>query len=93
LRLVAKHADIWHGFGDPDVALRKVTILDRHCADVGRDPAEIERSVGVRDVPDELGPQLLDVGITLFTVGVGGPDYDLSLLRSWIDWRDKVNAA
>ncbi|HEX2704179.1 MAG TPA: LLM class F420-dependent oxidoreductase, partial [Candidatus Lustribacter sp.] len=39
LRLVAKHADIWHGFGDPAVVERKVRILDEHCAAVGRDPA------------------------------------------------------
>src|SRR3954471_17844016 len=28
LRLVAEHADIWHGFGDPDVVERKVAVLD-----------------------------------------------------------------
>ncbi|MDV6012661.1 LLM class F420-dependent oxidoreductase [Haloechinothrix sp. LS1_15] len=91
LRLVAKHADIWHGFGDPDTVARKVRVLDGHCADLARDPAEIERSVGVGDVPDELGPQLLELGVTQFTVGVGGPDYDLELLRKWIAWRDKQN--
>ncbi|MQA62530.1 MAG: LLM class F420-dependent oxidoreductase [Actinophytocola sp.] len=91
LKMVAKHADIWHGFGDPEIVERKVKILDGHCADAGRDPAEIERSVGVRGAPDTLGPQLLDLGVSLFTVGVGGPDYDLSVLRDWIDWRDKQN--
>ena len=90
LRLVAKHADIWHGFGDPEVVGRKVKILDQHCADVGRDPSEIERSCGVQGEPDELGPKLLDLGVSLFTVGVGGPDYDLSKLKSWIAWRDKT---
>ncbi|MFC4004655.1 LLM class F420-dependent oxidoreductase [Prauserella oleivorans] len=91
LRLVAKHADIWHGFGDVEVASRKLKILDQHCADVGRDPAEIERSVGVQGDPAESGPKLLDLGITTFTVGVGGPDYDLSQLRKWIAWRDAQN--
>lgn len=91
LRLVARHADIWHGFGDVDVAERKVRILDRHCADVGRDPAEIERSLGVQGDPEDLGPKLRDLGITMFTIGVGGPDYDLSQLRAWIAWRDKHN--
>ena len=89
LRLVAKHANIWHGFGDPEIVERKVKILDQHCADIGRDPAEIERSVGVQEAPDELGPKLLEHGVSLFTVGTGGPDFDLSLLRSWIEWRDK----
>ncbi|MEU3272907.1 LLM class F420-dependent oxidoreductase [Saccharomonospora sp. NPDC006951] len=88
LRLVAKHADIWHGFGDVEVASRKMRILDQHCADVGRDPAEIERSVGVRGNPEDSGPDLLKAGVTMFTVAEGGPDYDLSTLRKWIAWRD-----
>ncbi|EIF00037.1 LLM class F420-dependent oxidoreductase [Saccharomonospora glauca] len=91
LRLVARHADIWHGFGDVDVAARKIEILDRHCADVGRDPAEIERSVGVSGSPAETGDQLAELGITLFTVGVSGPDYDLGPLREWLAWRDRRN--
>ncbi|HEY3469591.1 MAG TPA: LLM class F420-dependent oxidoreductase [Amycolatopsis sp.] len=92
LRLVAKHGDIWHGFGDPEVVERKVKILDQHCADVGRDPGEIERSCGVRGEPDELGSKLLDLGVTTFTVGVGGPDYDLGDLEKWIAWREKTNS-
>lgn len=91
LKFAARHADIWHGFGDPDTVAHKVSVLDGHCADLGRDPAEIERSVGVNGDPAELGPQLLELGVTQFTVGVGGPDYDLSALRDWIDWRDKQN--
>jgi probable F420-dependent oxidoreductase len=92
LKLVAKHADIWHGFGDPEVVERKVKILDQHCADVGRDPAEIERSIAVGEGrPEELGPKLRDLGVTLFTVAAGGPEYDLSLVRDWIEWRDKQN--
>jgi len=91
LKLVAKHADIWHGFGDPEVVERKVKILDQHCADIGRDPAEIERSCGVQGTPEELGPKLRGLGVSLFTVGTGGPDYDLSSLREWIQWRDKEN--
>jgi probable F420-dependent oxidoreductase len=91
LKLVAKHGDIWHGFGDPEVVGRKVKILDQHCADVGRDPAEIERSCGVQGEPDELGPQLLELGVTTFTVGADGPDFDLGELAKWVAWRDKTN--
>jgi hypothetical protein len=92
LRLVAKHADIWHSFGDPETLERKVAILRQHCADVDRDPTEIEISVGVNGGPDELGPKLREHGASLFTVGVGGPDYDLSELRNWIAWRDTQNS-
>ncbi|GAA5114536.1 LLM class F420-dependent oxidoreductase [Haloechinothrix salitolerans] len=91
LRMVAKHADIWHSFGDPEVVARKVSVLDQHCADIGRDPAEIERSIGVGGDPEDVGPAMLGLGVTLFTVGASGPDYDLSRLRSWIAWRDKMN--
>ncbi|EHK89134.1 flavin-dependent oxidoreductase, F420-dependent methylene-tetrahydromethanopterin reductase [Saccharomonospora azurea SZMC 14600] len=91
LRLVAQHADIWHGFGDVEIAARKVEVLDRHCADVGRDPAEIERSVGVSGSPKDSGDQLAELGITMFTVSASGPDYDLGRLREWLAWRDSRN--
>ncbi|AGL17065.1 LLM class F420-dependent oxidoreductase [Actinoplanes sp. N902-109] len=91
LRLVARHADIWHSFGDPETIVRKTGILRRHCADVGRDSGEIELSAGVKGGPADSGRALLDAGVTLFTVESGGPDYDLTELRQWIDWRDHVN--
>jgi probable F420-dependent oxidoreductase len=93
LKLVAKHADIWHVFGDPEVIARKGAILDQHCLDVGRDRTEIERSAGVQGEPDELGPRLREQGVSLFTVGAGGPEYDLGVLRDWIAWRDEQNKA
>jgi alkanesulfonate monooxygenase SsuD/methylene tetrahydromethanopterin reductase-like flavin-dependent oxidoreductase (luciferase family) len=44
-------------------------VLDRHCADIGRDPSEIRRSVQVRipAAPDELlalAPAYAAVGVT-----------------------------
>jgi F420-dependent oxidoreductase-like protein len=44
LRLVAQYADACNVFGSPEGIARKYAILDQHCADVGRDPREIERS-------------------------------------------------
>jgi len=89
LRLVAQHADIWHSFSDVETLVRKSAILDAHCQDVGRDPSEIERSVGTPDgEPAAVVQPLLDAGATLFTVGVGGPDVDLTKLRAWVSWRD-----
>ena len=48
LRIVAQHADIWNAFGTPETLAHKDEILRAHCADVGRDPAAIERSVGCK---------------------------------------------
>ncbi len=42
LRLVAQYADKCNVTGDIDTLIRKVEVLHRHCADVGRDPAEID---------------------------------------------------
>jgi probable F420-dependent oxidoreductase len=89
LRYTAEHAQIWHSFGDVDTLVRKNAILDGHCADVGREPAQIERSIGVGKAPSEVADGLVAAGATLFTVGVGGPDYDLGLLKQWIAWRDE----
>ena len=44
LRLVARYADACNVFGTPEAIARKYSILDAHCAAVGRDPGEIERS-------------------------------------------------
>jgi len=91
LRYTARHADIWHGFGDADTIRRKNGILDEWCATEGRDPAQIERSTAVEGSPDELGDALLDAGSSFFTVGLNGPDYDLTKLTDWLAFRDDRN--
>lgn len=44
LRIVARLADEWNTWTTPDVLRHKVSILDRHCAAVGRDRAQIRIS-------------------------------------------------
>ena len=44
LKLVAKYADATNVFGGPTAIHHKYEVLRRHCADIGRDPEEIERS-------------------------------------------------
>jgi F420-dependent oxidoreductase-like protein len=41
LRLVARYADACNLFGDAATVRHKVDVLHRHCADVGRDPADV----------------------------------------------------
>jgi len=94
LCLVARHADIWNTFGDPERLRQKSQVLAEWCVKEGRDPAEIERSCAVpAGDPATAGPALGAVGVRLLTVGVGGPTYDLGRLRDWIAWRDEQNAA
>lgn len=94
LRLVAQHADIWNGFGDPAEAGRLSAVLDDWCAKVGRDPADIERSVLVTE-PDELArvDEYVANGITHLIVGVGGPGAEFDPLRRLVAWRDAHGAS
>jgi F420-dependent oxidoreductase-like protein len=41
--IAARHADIWNYWSTPDTILHKLQVLDRHCADAGRDPTTLER--------------------------------------------------
>ena len=50
LRIVAQHADLWNGYGEPAEIRDACTILDAHCAAVGRDPSAIARTVTVNVV-------------------------------------------
>ena len=89
LRLVAQHADIWNGFGDPAEAGRRSGILDDWCARVGRDPAAIERSILVnRPELVAMADDYVANGITHLIVPADAPDYDLSQLEQLVRWRD-----
>ena len=48
LRIVAQYADIWNVFGTPETVARKDAILREHCAAVGRDSGQIERTLGFK---------------------------------------------
>lgn len=48
LRTVARYADLWNGMGTLEAMTRKVAVLRQHCEDVGRDPAEIELTLGIK---------------------------------------------
>jgi hypothetical protein len=88
LRYAAQHADIWHGFGDADTIAHKCEVLDGWCAEVGRDPAEVTRSVQVERPPDDVADGLVMAGVGLVAISATGPRYNLGLLRDWLAWRD-----
>ena len=98
LKLVAQHADIWHGFGTPDEIRHKCGVLDAHCAALGRDPAEIERSVlfeahDLATADDALFDAYVEAGATYLFYSGTGPDYDLAGLRQLLDWRARRTEA
>ena len=91
LRIVAQHADIWHSFTAPADLPRKLGILAEHGAAVGRDVSEIEISNELRNVTVADADALLEAGVTLFTLGITGPEYDLEPVKRWLAWRDAQN--
>jgi F420-dependent oxidoreductase-like protein len=55
LRVVARYADIWNlAGGDVDTFRHKSQVLNQHCQAIGRDPAEIVRSVQLIVDQDDL---------------------------------------
>lgn len=103
LRITAEHADIWHGFGDPEVIAHKHRVLDAWCERLGRDPRSIERSAGVAGAPARVPEDVrldyaanaqgfYDVGTRLFTLSLTTPPYDLGPVRDVLAWRDETVA-
>ena len=97
--IVARHADAWHAtFPDrPADVQPAVARLRRECETIGRDPTEIEWSVGLE--PDDLERFLAEdvdayvaMGFTQFTLGFNGPDWAVDRGRPWLAWRDRINA-
>jgi probable F420-dependent oxidoreductase len=91
LKIVARHADIWHSFSDTETLERKLGILAEHGETVGRDTSEIEISTEIRMRTPEQADELHALGASLFTVGISGPDYDLEPVKRWLAWRDSKN--
>lgn len=50
LRTVATYADQWNAMGSVEKLRHKDGVLRAHCEAVGRDPAEIERTVGCKPI-------------------------------------------
>lgn len=88
LRIVAQHATIWNGQGEPEELARKNRVLDDWCARIGRDPREIERSAQIFTPQLDKLDDYLAAGITHLICDAPGPDYDLTPLWKLIEWRD-----
>ena len=96
LRVAARHADLWNGFGDPAELRDAQAALDAHCADVGRDPAAIERTaaqnVVVRATPEAAEAAFRAIASSHAiqpgeeTLDLAGPPEAIAAgLRGWVD--------
>ena len=90
LRVAAEHADIWNVAGvDVADAAERSALLDRYCAEIGRDPAAITRSLHLGVSYDQPGTtrdtisQAFDAGFRHFTLGLPAAPYPANVAR-WV---------
>ncbi|GAA1950309.1 LLM class flavin-dependent oxidoreductase [Amycolatopsis minnesotensis] len=89
LRVAAEHAGLWNiPGGDIDDAIRRSTLLDRYCGEIGRDPASIVRSIHLPvsyDQPDATRvaiAEAIDAGFSHIVLGLPSP-YPADVAR-WV---------
>jgi alkanesulfonate monooxygenase SsuD/methylene tetrahydromethanopterin reductase-like flavin-dependent oxidoreductase (luciferase family) len=88
LRITAKYADMWHGFGDAETLAHKLEVLDGWCKELGRNPAEIERSAGTSaDASDAQRDAVVKAGVTHLILGMQAP-WDFAAIEKLVRWRD-----
>ncbi|MFE4911440.1 LLM class flavin-dependent oxidoreductase [Streptomyces sp. NPDC056652] len=89
LRVVAEHADLWNiPGGDIDDVVRRGALLDRYCAEIGRDPASVTRSIHLPVSYDRPGAtrnaidEAIDAGFRHIVLGLPAP-YPADVAR-WV---------
>ncbi|HEY3344252.1 MAG TPA: LLM class F420-dependent oxidoreductase [Anaerolineaceae bacterium] len=90
LRLAARYADIWNGFGPAAEYAHKNQVLDDWCAQVGRDPREIERSVTLDtdDIPGCLEP-FVEAGASHVIVHLSEP-WNFAKIEKLVRWKESL---
>ncbi|HEY8045019.1 MAG TPA: LLM class flavin-dependent oxidoreductase [Streptosporangiaceae bacterium] len=83
LRVVARHADVWNCPARTAEEFRhKSHVLDEHCAAIGRDPAEITRSMQIIVPP---GDAAASRALLLELIGAGATHLVLAPAPPWPD--------
>ncbi|MEU5645335.1 LLM class flavin-dependent oxidoreductase [Streptomyces milbemycinicus] len=89
LRVAAEHADLWNiPGGDIDDVVSRSALLDRYCAEIGRDPASITRSIHLPVSYDRPGAtrdaigEAIDAGFPHIVLGLPVP-YPVNVAR-WV---------
>jgi alkanesulfonate monooxygenase SsuD/methylene tetrahydromethanopterin reductase-like flavin-dependent oxidoreductase (luciferase family) len=80
LRVVAEHADLWNIPGSNLVdAVQRSALLDQRCAEIGRDPASITRSIHLRVSYEQIDTtrtaiaKAIDAGFQHVVLGLPAP--------------------
>jgi len=81
LKLVATYADAWNSFGPPENFAAKNAILDQWCAEVGRDPKAIERTVAIGAGEVDTWEAFVEAGADHIIVMTGDP-FDLDAVAT-----------
>jgi F420-dependent oxidoreductase-like protein len=90
LRIVANYADACNLMGDAPTVAHKVDVLRRHCAEVGRNPADIEVTA-LTMVPEEAGVDAIlreaeamaSAGVQAIVIRSTGPQPSRWLEETW----------
>jgi alkanesulfonate monooxygenase SsuD/methylene tetrahydromethanopterin reductase-like flavin-dependent oxidoreductase (luciferase family) len=89
LRVVAEHADLWNiPGGDFEDVVQRSALLDGYCAEIGRDPASITRSIHLSVSYEEPGAtqdaigKAIDAGFQHVVLGLPAP-YPANVAR-WV---------
>src|SRR5512136_116538 len=87
LKLVAQHADIWNGFGPTQHYRHKCAVLDQWCAEMGRNPAKIERSVMTPAHTARTLDPLVEAGARHIIMNLRSP-WKFANVEKLVRWRD-----
>lgn len=96
LRTVARHADAWNTSGYVGEVVERVRILEEHCADIGRDPATIEKTISFPIVIRDAEADAIAAWDRLITSNgathagtvphlLGSPDLVADAIRPYLD--------
>jgi probable F420-dependent oxidoreductase len=88
--IAAKHADIWHLYGEVDKLTHKIGVMQELCDDIGRNFNDIQVSTSYLPHAVKTGdPDIYaDLGITEIGTTIMGPDWDLAPLKELLQWRN-----
>jgi probable F420-dependent oxidoreductase len=87
LKLTARYANMWHGFGGPAAFKHKNEVLDSWCHEVGRDPAAIERVGATNPKEFDQLDDMVRAGARHIIIGWDAP-WDVAMVRRLVEWRD-----